>query len=195
MVRAALAPHKNIGKGPVPGARLAPALSVIAASLLTALPIVSMSGWYPDFGFLMLIAWRLLRNDAWPAWWAAPLGFFNDLVTGHPIGFSVALWTAAMIALDLSDRRTMYRGYWLEWTLAALLLLANEAAEWRVAQVMGASLPFLTVLPPLFISVLAFPIFAWIVSRLDRSSSEACSLKRPSMSGKPPYAYVPPETA
>ena len=167
MVRAALAPHKNIGKGPVPGARLVPAISVIFASLLTALPIVSMSGWYPEFGFLMLIAWRLLRSDAWPAWWAAPLGFFNDLVTGHPIGFSVALWTAAMIALDLADRRTMYRGYWLEWILAALLLLANEAAEWRVAQVMGASLPFLTVLPPLLISVLAFPIFAWIVSRLD----------------------------
>ena len=167
MVRAALAPHKNIGKGPVAGARFVPAISVIFLSLLTTLPIVSMSGWYPDFGFLMLIAWRLLRNDAWPAWWAAPLGFFNDLVTGHPIGFSVALWTAAMIALDLLDRRTMYRGYWLEWTLAALLLLANEAAEWRVAQVMGASLPFLTVLPPLLISVLAFPIFAWIVSRLD----------------------------
>ena len=167
MVRAALAPHKNIGKGPVPGARFVPASSVIFASLLTALPIVSMSGWYPDFGFLMLIAWRLLRNDAWPAWWAAPLGFFNDLVTGHPIGFSVALWTAAMIALDLTDRRTMYRGYWLEWILAALLLLANETAEWRVAQVMGASLPFVTVLPPLLISVLAFPIFAWIVSRLD----------------------------
>lgn len=167
MVRAALAPHKNIGKGPVPGARFVPAISVIFASLLTALPIVSMSGWYPDFGFLMLLAWRLLRNDAWPAWWAAPLGFFNDLVTGHPIGFSVALWTAAMIALDLTDRRTMYRGYWLEWILAALLLLANETAEWRVAQVMGASLPFVTVLPPLLISVLAFPIFAWIVSRLD----------------------------
>ncbi|HEU0284265.1 MAG TPA: rod shape-determining protein MreD [Sphingomicrobium sp.] len=167
MVRAALAPHKNIGKGPVPGARFVPAISVILASLLTTLPIVSMSGWYPDFAFLMLIAWRLLRSDAWPAWWAAPLGFFNDLMTGHPIGFSVALWTAAMIALDLADRRTMYRGYWLEWILAALLLLANEAAEWRVAQVMGASLPFLTVLPPLLISVLAFPIFAWIVSRLD----------------------------
>ena len=37
------------------------------------------SGWYPDFGFLVLIAWRLLRADAWPAWWAAPLGFVNDL--------------------------------------------------------------------------------------------------------------------
>jgi rod shape-determining protein MreD len=116
----------------------------------------------------MLIAWRLLRGDAWPAWWAAPLGFFNDLATGLPIGFSVAVWTAAMLVLDLADRRTMWRDYWLEWALAAVLLLGIEAAEWRVAQVMGASLPFVTVLPPFLISVLAFPIAGWIVARLDR---------------------------
>lgn len=168
MVRAALSQRRNIGQGPVAGARYMPAISVLGACLLNALPIVSISGWYPDFGFLLLIAWRLLRADAWPTWWAAPLGFFNDLVTGHPIGFSIAVWTAAMLVLDLADRRTMWRGYWLEWAIAALLLLANEAAEWRIAQVMGASLPFRTILPPLLISILAFPVFAWIVSRLDR---------------------------
>lgn len=168
MVRAGLAPNRNIGQGPVTGARFVPAGTVIAASLLTALPIVSTSGWYPDFGFLVLIAWRLLRTDVWPTWWAAPLGFFNDLMTGHPIGFSMTVWTVAMLALDLADRRTMWRGYWLEWALATLLLLGNEAAEWRVAQVMGASLPFLTVLPPLLIAILSFPIVAWVVSRLDR---------------------------
>ena len=168
MVRAALAQNRNIGQGPIPGAVYVPAISVMIACLLTALPIVSTSGWYPDFGFLMLIAWRLLRADAWPAWWAAPLGFFNDLMTGHPIGFSVALWTAAMLVLDLIDRRTMWRGYWLEWALAALLLFANEAAEWRIAQIMGASLPFVSVVPPLVISALAFPVFAWMAARLDR---------------------------
>ena len=169
MVRAALAPNRNIGQGPVSGARMVPSYTVLAASLLIALPIVSDSGWFPDFGFLVLIAWRLLRSDVWPSWWAAPMGFFNDLVTGHPVGFSIAVWTAAMLALDLADRRTMWRGYWLEWALAAVLLLANESAEWRVAQVMGASLPYLTtVLPPLLISILAFPIVAWIVSRIDR---------------------------
>ena len=168
MVRAALTQKRNIGQGPVAGASLVPAISVLAACLLVGLPIVSTSGWFPDFGFLALIAWRLLRADAWPAWWAAPLGFFNDLVTGHPIGFSIAVWTAAMLLLDLADRRTMWRGYWLEWVLAALLLLANEAAEWRVAQIMGASLPFATVVPPLLISILSFPIVAWFVSRLDR---------------------------
>jgi rod shape-determining protein MreD len=168
MVRAALAPNRNIGQGPVSGARYVPAISVMAASLLIALPIVSDSGWYPDFGFLVLIAWRLLRSDVWPSWWAAPMGFFSDLVTGHPIGLSVAVWTASMLALDLADRRTMWRGYWLEWALAALLLLGNETAEWRIAQVMGASLPYRTVLPPLLISILAFPVVAWIVSRIDR---------------------------
>jgi rod shape-determining protein MreD len=168
MVRAALSQKRNIGQGPVAGAQYVPAISVLGACLLTALPIVSTRGWYPDFGFLVLIAWRLLRADAWPAWWAAPLGFFNDLTTGHPVGFSIAVWTAAMMALDLADRRTMWRGYWLEWAIAAMLLLANEAAEWRIAQVMGASLPFRTILPPLLIAVLAFPVFAWIVSRLDR---------------------------
>ncbi len=168
MVRAALAQKRNIGQGPVAGARFVPAFSVMIASLLTALPIISTSGWYPDFGFLVLIGWRLLRSDAWPAWWAAPLGLFNDLVTGHPVGFSIAVWTAAMLLLDLADRRTMWRGYWLEWIFAALMLLANEAAEWRVAQVMGASLPFKTIVPPLLISILSFPIVAWFVSRLDR---------------------------
>src|SRR5688500_627402 len=167
MVRAALASRHRMGQGPRPGAGYIPAASVVAASLLSALPIISTSGWYPDFGFLVLIGWRLLRSDAWPAWWAAPLGLFNDLVTGHPVGFSIAVWTAAMLLLDLADRRTMWRGYWLEWIFAALMLLANEAAEWRVAQVMGASLPFKTIVPPLLISILSFPVVAWFVSRLD----------------------------
>ena len=168
MVRAALSPNRNIGQGPVSGARYVPAFTVMGASLFVIMPIVADRGWFPDFGFLVLIAWRLLRSDVWPSWWAAPLGFFNDLVTGNPIGLSIAVWTAAMLLLDLADRRTMWRGYWLEWALAAALLLGNEAAEWRIAQVMGARMPFITVLPPLLISVLTFPIVAFIVSRFDR---------------------------
>ena len=100
MVRAALASKRKIGSGPMAGAQFVPAVTVAVSSLLAALPIVSTSGWYPDFAFLVLIAWRLLRADAIPAWWAAPLGLFNDLVTGNPIGLSVTVWTAAMLALD-----------------------------------------------------------------------------------------------
>lgn len=167
MARAALA-GKRIGKGPRPLAAQMPAASVVAASFLSTMPIVATSGWIPDFGFLTLIAWRLLRADAFPAWWAAPLGLANDLLAGTPIGFSVTMWTASMLVLDLADRRTMWRDYWIEWVLAAFLLAAFEVAQWRIAQIMGASMPIASVLPPLVISVLAFPIAAWFVGRVDR---------------------------
>lgn len=167
MPRAALAGRK-VGQGPRPLAAYVPAISVVVASFLSTMPIVAMQGWIPDCGFLVLIGWRLLRADAFPAWWAAPLGLVNDLLTGLPIGFSVSLWTASLLALDLVDRRTMWRDYWVEWVLAAILLATYEAAEWRIAQVMGASLPFVSIVPPLLIAVLAFPIAAWFVSRLDR---------------------------
>lgn len=168
MVRAALTSRHRIGQGPRTAAEYIPAASVVAASLLAALPIVTSTGWYPDFGFLALISWRLLRADPWPAWWAAPLGLVNDLVTGAPIGLSVALWTAVMILLDLVDRRTMWRDYWIEWGLAALLLFLNESLERWAAGLMGAPLPFSKIVPPLLVSIFVFPIAAWIVSRIDR---------------------------
>jgi rod shape-determining protein MreD len=168
MVRAALSSGRRIGQGPRVGASYVPAISVLAGSLLSVLPIVSVSGWYPDLGFLILIAWRLLRSDPWPAWWAAPLGFANDLVTGAPLGMSVVLWSATMVLLDLVDRRTMWRDYWIEWGLAALLLLLGESFEWWVAGLTGPGGSFASILPPLLIAVFAFPIAAWLVGRLDR---------------------------
>ena len=168
MVRAALSQPKRFGQGPSRYALFVPAATVVAASLMAAMPIVSTSGWFPDFGYLVLISWRLLRADPWPAWWAAPLGLVNDLFTGYPIGFSIALWCATMLALDLIDRRTMWRDYWIEWMVATVLIAVDEWLQWRVARLAGADLPFTMMLPQLLISVCAFPLSAWVVSRLDR---------------------------
>jgi rod shape-determining protein MreD len=73
-----------------------------------------------------------------------------------------------MLALDLVDRRTMWRDYWIEWGLAAVLLAADEWLQWRVSALAGARVPFWAVVPPLIISICVFPVSAWIVSRLDR---------------------------
>jgi rod shape-determining protein MreD len=168
MVRAALATKRRIGQGPKSFAMAVPAVSVVAASLLAALPIVTTNGWFPDFGFLALISWRLLRSDPWPAWWAAPMGLVNDLFTGLPIGFSVALWSATMLALDLIDRRTMWRDYWIEWVLAAVLIAIDELLQWRVAAMNDAKVPLLAMAPPIIVSICVFPLSAWVVSRIDR---------------------------
>ena len=39
-----------------------------------------------------------------------------------------------MLALDLIDRRTMWRDYWIEWVLAAVLIAIDEWLQWRVAR-------------------------------------------------------------
>jgi rod shape-determining protein MreD len=170
MVRSALGPQSaRLNKGPRAGADYIPAATVVAATLLSLLPIISATGWWPDFALLTLLGWRLLRADAWPAWWAAPLGFFNDLIVGNPIGLSIALWTAMMIAMDILDRRTMWRDYWIEWAIACLFIGLSEAAQWRVAALLGAPVPFDTaVAPAIVLSALCFPVAAFVASRVDR---------------------------
>lgn len=167
MVRAALTGRTRIGREPAPYAPYVPAASVIFASLLSALPIISMSGWFPDFGYLAFISWRLLRADPWPPWWAAPLGLINDLFTGYPVGLSVLLWSATMLVLDLIDRRTMWRDYWIEWVVASVLLAIDQWLQWRIAALTGALVSFSRMVPPLVISICIFPVSAWVVARID----------------------------
>ena len=171
MVRSALGLQGGVrlNQGPRAGADFVPAITVVAGSLLSLLPIISATGWWPDFGFLMFLGWRLLRADAWPAWWAAPLGFLHDLVIGNPIGLSVAMWAAITIAMDILDRRTMWRDYWIEWAIATVFIALLEIADWRLAGVMGAPVPFSSSAgPAIMIGVLCFPVAGYIASRLDR---------------------------
>jgi rod shape-determining protein MreD len=117
----------------------------------------------------MLLAWRLLRADAWPAWWAAPLGLANDLIAGTPIGLSMTLWTAIIFVMDILDRRTPWRDYWIEWAIACLFIAAVEASEWQVSALMGAPVPFSTsAAPAILVAALCFPVAAILVARLDR---------------------------
>ena len=169
MVRSALGQRGTaIGRGPRAGADYVPALSVVAGSLLSLLPIVSATGWWPDLGLLMLLAWRLLRGDVWPAWVAAPLGLVHDLLTVAPIGLSIALWPLFMLAMDIVDRRTMFRDYWIEWLLASLFIALAVLATWQVAAWDGAPVRFAAVAPSILVNIFCFPIAAYMVARLDR---------------------------
>ena len=72
-----------------------------------------------------------------------------------------------MLALDLIDRRTMWRDYRTEWVLAAVLITIDEWLQWRVAKLVDAAPEFMRMVPALVISICVFPAFAWIVSRID----------------------------
>lgn len=148
--------------------RFVPIASTIVASMLVILPIVMQAPLIPDLGFLVLIAWRLLRPEIWTAQAALALGLLNDLVSGHPIGQSMALWTLAFLLLDLAETRVGFRDYWIDWLLASALIIFYTAAGWYLARLMGSAAAFTIMGPQILLSVLAYPLVARLVLALDR---------------------------
>jgi rod shape-determining protein MreD len=148
--------------------QVVPVVSTMLAALLDTLPFVVTTPLVPDFAFMVLLAWRLLRPEIWPAWAALPLGLFNDLVSGHPIGQSMAIWTTLFLLLELGDSRTGWRDYWLDWLFAALAILAHSFGCWYIARAMGSRTEFIVMLPQYFLSVFTYPLVARMVVGLDR---------------------------
>jgi rod shape-determining protein MreD len=148
--------------------RAIPALSTIAAMFIVVLPIVATTPVIPDFALLVLITWRLLRPEIWPAQSALWLGLLNDLIAGHPLGQSVALWTMLFLALDVIDARVGFRDFWMDWLLAAAAILAHTVGVWYISLLMGSDVRFSVMIPQIAFAILAYPLVARFVLALDR---------------------------
>ena len=59
--------------------RAVPFLTIMAASMLTALPFFTEGPLLPPMGLMMLLAWRLMRPGLLPVWAGLPLGLFDDV--------------------------------------------------------------------------------------------------------------------
>lgn len=145
-----------------------PWLSVLLGSLLpmffiaTALPLV------PPAGYLMLIAWRLVRPGLFPVWAGLPLGFFDDLFSGQPMGSGVLLWSLTMVALELLDRRIPWRSFPQDWAAASLALLGYILAAFLLSGAPPGTPALVALGPQALLSVLLFPAAARLVAWLDR---------------------------
>ncbi len=131
-------------------------VSILVGSLVTLLPIVATVPFLPPFGLLMFLAWRLLRPGALPVWAAAPLGLFDDLVSGQPLGSAMLLWQLCSLMLDLVDTRLVARDFWQDWLLAggaiAVCLVAGRAFATSLSAHVDTVLLFQTI-----VSMALFP--------------------------------------
>jgi rod shape-determining protein MreD len=162
------AEYKPFAQPLPPGrARAIPWVSVALASTLTALPFIATLPLMPPAGLLMLLAWRLLARFALRPWAAAPLGFWDDLVSGQPLGSAVLLWSLCFLAIELIESRILYRDFWQEWLIAAAAIAFCLAAGRLIA------VPWRAELAPLVgvqigVSVFAFPLAARVAAWIDR---------------------------
>lgn len=145
-----------------------PWLSIMLGSLAPLLPIIAPAPILPPLGYLLLLAWRMLRPGLLPMWAGLPLGLFNDLYSGQPIGSSILLFSLSMIALELVDIRFPWRNFWQDWMAAGIFIPAFLLAS---ALFSGATLGFHylpLLIPQVLLSIILFPIVAKMLVLLDR---------------------------
>ena len=145
-----------------------PWLTIMLASLAPLLPVIAPAPIMPPLGFLFFLAWRVLRPGLLPLWAGLPLGLWDDLFSGQPLGSAILLFSVTMIALDLIEMRFPWRGFWQDWLVAGTFTTMYILLSALFSGVTIAPIQLPLILPQLVLSVLAFPIVAQVVSLLDR---------------------------
>lgn len=145
-----------------------PTASILIGSLSPLLPSISTYPLAPPIGLLMLLGWRTLVRDLWPAWAAIPLGLFDDLFSGQPMGSAMLLWTLIFLTFDIFDRWMMWRDYRQDWAISAALIALVLSLSLGIANLAGGSTPILLIFPQILISILAFPLAVRVCALLDR---------------------------
>lgn len=150
---------------------LAP-VTVMVGSLVTILPLVASIPVLPPVGLMLLLAWRLRRPEALATWAPLPLGLFDDLVSGQPLGSSMLLWTLCFLSIGVIDRRLMFRDFWQDWLVAAGGIAACLAGGRWLASPFDAHVDTV-LLVQIAASILLFPLAANGCARLDAARQPA----------------------
>ena len=151
---------------PRQAARALPWLMVAGGSLVTALPVIASVPLLPPCGLLMLLGWRLLIPFSMRRWAAGPLGLFDDLVSGQPLGSSVLLWSLCFLFIDLAEARLAFRDFWQDWAIAAGLI-AGCLLVGRAIAVPATAHVDLALAAQGTATVLLFPLATRLVAWID----------------------------
>lgn len=148
-------------------ARALPWATVMAGSTATALPLVAGVPLLPPFGLLMLLTWRLLAPLSLRRWAAAPLGLFDDLVSGQPLGSAVLLWSLCFLTIDVIEQRLFERDFWQDWLIAAAAVFVALFGGRLLALPLAAHVDG-AIAAQAATTALLFPAAARLVAWIDR---------------------------
>jgi rod shape-determining protein MreD len=143
-----------------------PWITVMLGSLSPTWPLIASAPLLPPLGFLILLVWRQLRPGLLPVWAGLPLGLFDDLYSGQPLGSAVLLWSIALIVLEVIELRFPWRNFLIDWLVATGLILAYLPTATGLA--LGTAPSLLLLAPQLLVSAFAYPLVGRLVALFDR---------------------------
>lgn len=147
-------------------ARAIPWMTVMGGSLITIIPVIATIPILPPFGLLMLLAWRLLARFALRPWAAAPLGLFDDLLSGQPLGSAVLLWSLVFVAIDAIEQRLAFRDFWQDWLIAGGAIAGCLILGRYIALPVGTHVDA-ALLAQIVVTLMLFPLAARLVAAID----------------------------
>jgi rod shape-determining protein MreD len=145
-----------------------PWLMIMVGSGLPVLPMVAGSPWFPPFGYLLLLSWRMIRPGVLPLWAGIPLGLVDDLFSGQPFGSAVLLWSLSLLAIEGLEARFPWRGFVQDWLTAAVLVTLTLAFGAVFAGTGGLDDRLPLIGPQVLLSLLLFPMIGRMVASFDR---------------------------
>lgn len=161
--------ERRINRAPSPLlATATPWAVIMLGSLVPLFPLIASSPIVPPLGFMLLLAWLQLRPGILPPWAGFPLGLWDDLFSGQPLGSAALLWSVAVLMLEFVEFRMPWRNFIQNWVIAAglimgyLLLCALFAGNGNGPQV------FRLVGPQILLTVLLMPLVSRLAAMFDR---------------------------
>ena len=145
-----------------------PWISIMLGSLIPQLPIASAVPLIPPLGYMMLLSWRLVRPGLLPVWAGFPLGAFDDLFSGQPLGCAILLWSATMIGIELVETRFPWRGFFQDWIVTSVIVIwyLVLSALFSGAPISASAL--VVIVPQVIVSIALIPLLSRFVAGLDR---------------------------
>ena len=115
--------------------RLIPALTIIAATILVALPwgMAAQNRFIlPLLPLIVIHYWTVRRPSLVPEWWAFAAGLSLDILTHGPIGYWALIYLLGYGAAQFSSRRSEI-GPMMKWALSTATLVILTAIAWAVS--------------------------------------------------------------
>ncbi|MCW1403183.1 rod shape-determining protein MreD [Novosphingobium sp. MW5] len=145
-----------------------PWLSIMLASVVPQWLSIFSAPVLPPFGYLMLVAWRQVRPGVLPVWAGLPLGLFDDLYSGMPLGSGILLWSVTLIGMELLEARYPWRGVLVDWLAGSVMVTAYILFGCLILKHAEITVMPTPVLFQVLASALLFPLVGRFAAWCDR---------------------------
>lgn len=153
-----------------------PILLAVAFVLLGVLPyqIPLLGPIFPALALVVVYFWSIFRPELIPAAAVFLIGFFQDVLTGAPLGLS-SLVLLVVHGVVVNQRRVFIgKSFWVAWMGFAVVAVGAALGCWVIASIYnGAFMAAGALAIQLLLTVAIYPGFSWGFSMVQKIIPQA----------------------